>query len=156
MIWVLQAACRSDRSIVRSMTHAELIRFLRKHKLAVQTSIHADGSPQAALVGFAVTDQLEIVFDTVTTSRKYRNLKRDPRCALVIGWNEEITVQIEGVADEPTGDELARLQACYFAVYPDGRDRAKWPTIAYFRIRPKWARYSDFTTMTIVELTELA
>ena len=37
------------------------------------------GGPQAAVVGFAVSDLLEIVFDTVTTSRKYQNLRRDPR-----------------------------------------------------------------------------
>ena len=138
------------------MTHAELIELLRNHKLAVESSLHADGRPQAAVVGFAVSDELEIVFDTVTTSRKYHNLKRDPRCALVIGWDAEITVQIEGVADEPTGDDLARLKACYFVAYPDGRERARWPTIAYIRVRPRWIRYSDFTTTpapTIVELS---
>jgi pyridoxine/pyridoxamine 5'-phosphate oxidase len=52
----------------------------------VQASVSPTGAPQAAVVGFAVTDALEIIFDTVATSRKYRNLRADPRVALVIGW----------------------------------------------------------------------
>jgi PPOX class probable F420-dependent enzyme len=134
------------------ITRAELVTFLRKHKLAVQASIHAEGGPQAAVVGFAVSDELEIVFDTTTDTRKCQNLRRDPRCALVIGWDDEITVQLEGIADEPEGPELARLKAVYFVAYPDGREREKWPRITYFRVRPTWARYSDFPGGRIEEL----
>jgi len=106
-------------------------------------------------VGFAVSDDLEIVFDTVTTSRKYANLRADPRIALVVGWEHEITAQIEGVADFPTGNELDRVRECYFAAYPDGRDRLAWPGIVHVRVRPKWVRYSDFTEDPphIIELT---
>jgi hypothetical protein len=53
-------------------------------------------------------------------------------------------VQLEGVADEPSGDELARLGARYLAVFPDGVERAATSTIAYFRVRPRWIRISDF------------
>jgi len=134
------------------MTRGGLLAFLRQHKLCVVSSVHADGAPQAAVVGYAVTDELELVFDTVTTSRKYKNLTTDPRCAVVM-WSDAITVQIEGRADEPTGDDLERLRAAYFVAYPDGRDRLRdWPTLTYVRVRPHWARYSDFTTNEIVEL----
>ncbi len=104
-----------------------------------------DGRPQAAVVGFAVSDLLELVFDTVTTSRKYQNLRRDPRIALVIGWDGEVTTQVEGMADFPSGDELLRIRECYFAAYPDGRERLSWPGITHVRIRPTWIRFSDFT-----------
>lgn len=127
------------------MTRASLVAVLRNYTLAVQASVAPTGSPQAAVVGFAVTDALEIIFDTVATSRKYRNLRADPRVALVIGWEHEITVQIEGVADVPVGDELERVRACYFAAHPDGRERLAWPGITHFRVRPTWVRYSDFT-----------
>lgn len=134
------------------MTRGGLVAFLRKHKLCVETSVHAGGGPQAAVVGYACTDELELVFDTVTTSRKYRNLKADPRCAIVV-WDEAVTVQLEGVADEPTGEELERLRACYFVAYPDGRDRLRdWADLTYLRVRPQWARYSDFTTGEITEV----
>lgn len=145
---------RSGAQYRLGMKRAELIAFLRAHKLCVQASVHADGRPQAAVVGYAISDDLEIVFDTVTTSRKFANLTRDPRCAITV-WAEAITVQLEGNADVPAGDDLDRLRACYFVAYPDGRDRLRdWPTLTYFRVRPTWARYSDFTTNTIVELTD--
>src|SRR5215207_2617757 len=109
------------------MNRDELIWFLRRYKLAVQSTVTPDGAPQAAVVGYAVSDDLEIVFDTVETTRKWLNLRADPRIALVIGWDDAITAQIEGVADFPTGAELERIQACYFTAYPDGRDRLSWP-----------------------------
>ncbi|MEO8702243.1 MAG: pyridoxamine 5'-phosphate oxidase family protein [Kofleriaceae bacterium] len=125
------------------MTRTELLVFLRDTKLAVCASSHADGGPQAAVVGVAVSDALELIFDTVTTSRKHANLRRDGRCALV-WWRGEVTVQLEGVADEPTGSELEPLRACYLAAFPDGHERAAWPDVAYVRVRPAWIRVSDF------------
>jgi uncharacterized pyridoxamine 5'-phosphate oxidase family protein len=137
------------------MKRDELVQFLRRYKLAVQASVAPDGAPQAAVVGFAVSDALDLVFDTVETTRKYRNLRAEPRIALVIGWDDEITAQIEGVADFPSGDELARVRECYFVAHPDGRDRLAWPGITHVRVRPTWVRYSDFTQdpPRIVELS---
>lgn len=93
------------------MTRAELLTFLRRHRLTIQASVSASGAPQAAVVGFAVSDDLEIVFDTIGTTRKAQNLRRDPRVALVVGWDAEQTAQIEGVADEPQGAESRAPQA---------------------------------------------
>jgi pyridoxine/pyridoxamine 5'-phosphate oxidase len=137
------------------MPRDEILGFLRKCRLAVQASVDDAGGPQAAVVGVAVTDAFEIVFDTLETTRKAVNLRHNPRIALVMGWDEEITVQVEGVADFPTGEELDRLRECYFVAYPDGRDRLAWPGITYARVRPTWLRYSDFTLdpPRIVELT---
>ena len=96
------------------------------------------------MIGIAVTDALDIIFDTLTTSRKYANLRTDPRVALVIGWDAEQTVQCEGVVEPLSGDELDAGKQDYFAVWPDGRERERWPDIAYIRVRPRWLRYSDF------------
>lgn len=126
------------------MTHADFHGFLRQHRLAVLSTV-CDGAPQAALVGIAVTDDLEIVFDTVTGSRKYANLLADPRVALVAGWDYGQTVQIEGSADTVAGEELAAYKEVYFAVWPDGRERERWPDIAYVRVRPRWLRYADYS-----------
>jgi pyridoxine/pyridoxamine 5'-phosphate oxidase len=116
------------------------------------SSIGPDGEPQSALVGIAVSPQLDIVFDTVKTSRKYPNLKADPRIALVTGWEGEQTVQYEGVAVEPEDRELLRAKAIYFAAWPNGVERQKWPGIAYFLIRPRWIRYSDFDSGRVEEM----
>lgn len=129
------------------MTRTDVLAFLRQQRLAVQASISAVAAPQAAVVGIAVTDRLEIIFDAVESSRKIPNLRKNPRIALVIGgWmpGDERTVQYEGIADEPAGDELERVKAAYYAVYPDGPSRLQWPGLTYVRIRPTWIRYSNF------------
>jgi len=135
-------------------TRADLLRFLRRHRLAVVATGGPDGAPQSAVVGFAVSEALEIVFDTLDSTRKHRNLRADPRAALVIGWDGEMTAQLEGRADFPAGAELDRVRACYFTAYPDGRGRLTWPGITHVRVRPTWARWSDFTQSPprIVEL----
>lgn len=126
------------------MDRAALLEFLRRPTYAVEASVSPHGEPQAAVIGIAVTDDLEIVFDTLGTTRKARNLRLDPRIALVVGWDDACTAQYEGIADEPHGEELARLKAVYFAKFPDGPERESWPGITYFRVRPRWIRFSDF------------
>ena len=129
------------------MTRAALLAFLRSHRYAVQSSTHPNGTPQSAAVGIAVSDAFEIVFDTIGTSRKSRNLRARPGIAFVIGslaGDAERTVQFEGVADEPTGAERDRLTALYYAVFPDGRERLSWPGLTYIRATPTWLRYADY------------
>jgi general stress protein 26 len=141
------------------MTTAELLEFMRTQRLAVQASVGAGETAQAALVGIGVSDSLELVFDTLDTTRKVRNLRRVAKVAFVLGgWldGDERTVQYEGVADEPTGEELERIKAVYFAAWPDGPARQSWPGMVYIRVRPTWIRYSDFNRdpPMIVEFTE--
>ncbi len=129
------------------MTKAGLLQVARRHRVAVQTSVAGNGAPQAAIVGIAVGDDFELVFDTLQTSRKAQNLRRDPRIALVLGgWapGEEQTIQYEGVADEPSGPERERVRELYFSVYPDGRERLSWAGLIHVRVRPTWLRYTDF------------
>ena len=117
--------------------------FVRQRGLAVIATRGQDGAPQAALIGVAATDEAEIVFDTTRSSRKFCNIVADPGVSLVVGL-DEVTVQVEGVADLPLGEELRRCTDAYFAQYPDGRERAKDPDIVHFRVRLTWLRYSDY------------
>lgn len=140
------------------MDATELLRFLRSHRVAVEASVSQGGAAQAAVVGFAITNQFEIVFDTVDSTRKAGNLRRNPNLAFVIGGllpGDERTVQYEGIADEPSGDELDRLKQVYYETYPDGPSRLSWPGIMYVRVRPTWVRYSDYNVdpPLIVEFT---
>jgi Pyridoxamine 5'-phosphate oxidase len=118
--------------------------FMTRHRYGVVSSISGDGFPQSALVGIAVTPELEIIFDTVKSSRKYPNLTTRPLCSFVVGWDGEQTVQFEGNAIEPAGGDLDRYQDMYFSVWPEGRAHLNWPDIAYFVVRPRWVRYSDY------------
>ena len=77
-----------------------LYAFLKAHKLAVMATVSGDCVPQAAAVGFVVNQDLELVISSFYNSRKYENIKKNPRVALVIGWEKGKTVQYEGVAVE--------------------------------------------------------
>ena len=129
------------------MTRAELLSFMRKYPLVVEASVSSSGLPQAAIVGVAVGDDFELVFDTLLSTRKAANLRENPGIGVVFGgWSlgEERTVQYEGVADQPRGVEAERVKELYFSVWPDGRDRLSWAGLIHIRVRPTWLRYSDF------------
>jgi len=130
------------------VTTADLLEFMRAHHHAVEASVSAAGGPQAAVVGIVVTDRFELFFDTLGDTRKAQNLRRRPATAFVIGGPEPgamRTVQYEGLADEPGGPELLRLKTLYLSRFPDGIARQSWPGLTYFRVRPSWIRYSDFS-----------
>ncbi len=135
------------------ITRKGLVEFMRANPLVTAATLSQDGAPQAALLGVATSDQLELVLDTVDNSRKFGNVLRDGRIAVVFGKaggyvsgsHDERTVQYQGVADVPSGDELKRVQEeIYFKLFPEGRERLKWAHIAYVRVRPTWIRYSNY------------
>jgi len=126
------------------MTQSDLYDFITRSKYGVLGTIGENGNPQSALVGIAVTEDLEIVFDTIKSSRKYLNLIAKPACSFAIGWADERTVQYEGEARELSGAELARYQEPYFQAWPKCRAHMSWPGIVYVVVRPRWIRYSGY------------
>ena len=130
------------------MNVQEVYVFMNKERLAVLSTVTEAGQPQSALMGMAITPQLEIIFDTVKSSRKYPNLKKNPRVAWVVGCTTEVSVQYEGLAEELAGEELAKYKKTYFTAFPDGAIRENWPGITYFVVRPTWVRYCDYNPAT--------
>jgi hypothetical protein len=126
--------------------NADLLAYLQSHRLAVVSTLGPLGEPQAALVGIGCTDSFEIIFDTLATTRKHRNLQLDDRIAAVLSGPGERTVQLEGVAKpvSPAAPEDAEYREMYYRTWPEGRDRLSWSGLVYWRIVPSWARYSDF------------
>lgn len=125
------------------MDRQALYAWISRQQIAVVSSVSIDGAPQSAVVGVAVTPDLELIFDTLDTTRKYRNIQRDDRVSAVL-WAGEATAQIEGKARILAGRKLAEYQAIYFDAFPDGRARQTWPGIAYVCITPHRIRFSDF------------
>lgn len=134
-------------AVSRTVTRDELLDFLGEHKYGVEATVNAQGMPQAALVGFVVNDQLELFFDTFSSTRKVANLTRDRRISFVIGGQttgDERTVQYEGFVDAPAGAELDAWKRAYFARHPDALRRSRLTGITYYRVRPSWIRYTNF------------
>jgi Pyridoxamine 5'-phosphate oxidase len=126
------------------MQPEDLLRFLKEHRLAVEASVSTSLIAQAAVVGFAISDESEIIFDTLDSTRKVAKLRQNPRLAFVI----------DGLLPGEC-TELERLTEIYYRIYPDGRVRRSWPGLIYVRVRPTWIRYSDYNVdpPQIVEFT---
>ena len=126
------------------MTRAQLYQFMVTNDLAVVSSLSPEGYPQSAVVAFAVTEDLEIVFDTFRSSRKYGNLLANGHASVVIGWDGDETVQLEGRAYLLEGEELIQYRRTYAAKWPESQMRQGWSGLMHFVIRPEWVRYSDY------------
>lgn len=125
------------------MNKKQILDFIKKQRLAVLSTVNKEGNPQSAVLEFGETNDFEIIIDTLKTSRKYRNIIENPNVSLVIGWDEDITVQYEGVASELEEDEKEEYQEIYWKKNPKAKKWAKEEGIVYFKITPKWLRFSD-------------
>ncbi|TBR39068.1 pyridoxamine 5'-phosphate oxidase family protein [Dyella soli] len=123
-----------------------LLAYMRSQRLGVVASVGPHGEPQAALVGIAVSPNCEVIFDTGVRGRKHANLLKDPRVAVVLQGPGEQTLQLQGTAHWLAPDDAGtdELRSVYFAVWPDGRERAASGKLAHWCVSPRWARYSDF------------
>ncbi len=145
----LVASLKFELSFMKDLVY----QFIKQHALGIVATTNKENNPEAALVGIAVSNNLEIIFDTVKTSRKYHNILQTPRVAVVIGWDNETTVQYEGEAEVLGNDvEAENLKEIYFEVYPDGRERAKtWPGLVHIKVTPRWLRYNNFNEPVVIE-----
>jgi hypothetical protein len=125
-----------------------IAQYLSQHPLAVVATQGKKG-PEAALVAFAETSELELVFQTFADSRKYANLCADGRVAFVIGWDAErhVTVQYEGIAREQTGTAARHYQSVLRSKETPCSDQFVFHEKSrLFVVTPTWIGYSDYTT----------
>jgi uncharacterized pyridoxamine 5'-phosphate oxidase family protein len=120
--------------------------FLKNQKLAVIATIHPNQTPEAAVIQFAVTEELEIIFNTFSSYRKYKNLQENPAVAFVFGGEEKITVQYEGRVRELSGHELDSFKSSFLKKYPKAKKWDAFPETRWFLTKPRWIRYADLRT----------
>lgn len=134
---------------LKTEDRSQILAFLRSHPMAViSTSDAKTGNPEAALIAFAETDDLEIFFETDNNARKYENLRAHPSVALVIGWdlNKYQTLQYEGDAHEVTEEEFERYKVLILKKNtPCTEEFLRPPRARIFKVTPTWIRLSDYT-----------
>jgi len=136
-----------------SLTRKEAFEFLKASELGAISTVSEDGAPEAAVINLAVNHDLELIFETIQTTRKCVNLRRDPRAAIVV-WRGDETLQYGGIADEPDRYTLEPLLETYFAAQPGALNHCGWPGLTYFRVRPRWIRLSRYgRTFSVRELS---
>ncbi len=119
-----------------------LYQFISQRKLTVLATVAPDGKPEAAVMEVAVTPELELIFDTANTTRKYVNFKKNPHIACAFGWEAWDTVQYEGIAVELVGKEREKYRKIFLAKHPDAKKWDPLPETTYFKVTPKWIRYT--------------
>ncbi len=111
-------------------------------KLAV-VSTQSGGQPYASLVAFVASDDLRhIFFVTARATRKFANLTRDPRVAVLINsstneesdFHEAVSITVTGIAEEINDPERQDLLKLYLSKHPYLDEFAKSPSCALIRV----------------------
>jgi len=126
-----------------------ILDFLRSQPMAViSTLLPGSLQPESALIAFAETEHLKIIFESFVTARKWHNLQKNPHVSLVIGWDTErhITVQYEGRAAAIPAAQTEHYTQLFLAKdTPCSETFLRDPRVRLFKVTPTWIRYSDYT-----------
>jgi nitroimidazol reductase NimA-like FMN-containing flavoprotein (pyridoxamine 5'-phosphate oxidase superfamily) len=124
-------------------TRHRIAELLASQRLAV-LSTHHHGQPYASLVGFAAeADLSRIYFATPETTRKYRNLREDPRASMLIDsrthqesdFHRAAAVTAVGRAvDIEPGSAAASAKALYLSRHPYLADFLRAPTTRFIEV----------------------
>lgn len=136
---------------------------MRSNVLAtISTANRNTLQPESALIAFAELESLELIFVTREGSRKYVNLAKNSRVALVIGWdiNNWQTLQYEGLASAVKKRDYPQCRQL-FATKEDTPCTDEFllnPAMKFFSIKPTWIGFSDFTAEkpSVIELTDFS
>lgn len=112
------------------------------------------GQPQVASMYYVFDSALNIYFITRESSRKYKNIKRNPRVAFTVSTElPPHTIQLEGEAQEVTdmheiNEHFAKLVtlASEKHVIPPVSQMGEGRMI-FMKISPDWARSGSFETL---------
>jgi hypothetical protein len=129
--------------------HPEALEFLAKNRICVIAIEMPDGSPHAATVHYANTDEPVLLFETDRKYRKAEALFERPmsRASISIGFEEgpnSKTLQMDGEASliERT-DPL--VQSVYLVKFAEKAKKAAGPDAIFFKFKPTWWRFTDWS-----------
>lgn len=128
--------------------------YLKTMETCVIATAGADGQPEAATIGFSHDDSFVILFGTNRSTRKYANLKANPKCALVVGFESPQTVQIEGIAEEVDAADIADRLQQHTNKVPAAKRFAEQEGQTWFFITPTWLRHTNYAAPEPVLETE--
>jgi nitroimidazol reductase NimA-like FMN-containing flavoprotein (pyridoxamine 5'-phosphate oxidase superfamily) len=120
----------------------DLQELLTTQKLAV-LSTEEQGQPYSNLIAFAASEDLAfILFATTRSTRKYNNLRNEPRVSIlidnrrndVIDFSEARAVTVLGKALELEGRERGHYENIYLSRHPHLLDFISSPTCALFNV----------------------
>ena len=120
----------------------EVYNFLKSVNHAVVSTVNTNGFPQAATVGFGVTETLQVIFGTSSLTQKADNIINNNYVSVVINSPDK-SVQYEGNAVLLTGDDLIKYTKIFFKKMPSMEKYFELENQIYYLVTPSWIRYID-------------
>jgi nitroimidazol reductase NimA-like FMN-containing flavoprotein (pyridoxamine 5'-phosphate oxidase superfamily) len=122
-------------------TKQDVFAFMQERFLCVISTVGENAKPEAAMVAYTASENLQIMVGTSNKSRKYQNILQNSSVAVVIA-DQTGEVQYEGEAEILTSADYESLLAVgqfqKLAGYDKYRDD---PTQVYLKLTPTWIRF---------------
>lgn len=127
-----------------------VLEYLKTQRVGVFAIEMMDGSPHAATVHFAHTDDpFVLYFETNKEYRKAEPLfgREQSRSTFVIGVDEGSpkTLQLDGYAELMKPEDRSIFDDVYLSKFPEKKKKAEDNKIIFFKFVPTWWRFSDFS-----------
>ncbi len=117
----------------------EVLGVLSNYWFGVIATVDTEGRPEAAIVGFACSPELEMLVGTSLKTRKYANVQQNSHVAIAIG-DQKAEVQYEGdvtlLEPDAAWDEIATR----FGKLPGFEKYRNDPDERWLLISPTWLR----------------
>jgi uncharacterized protein YhbP (UPF0306 family) len=128
----------------------DILDYIKSQRVGVLAVEMLDGSPHAATVHFANTENpLQFFFKTHKGYRKCEPLygKEITRASFVIGSDESNmkTFQADGEVRLIKEEEKELFNDVYLGKFPEKKEKPKGPDDVFFTFIPKWWRFTDWT-----------
>lgn len=146
--------------VAHKIAKKDIYLFLKQNKSAVISTVNLENMPEGAEIYYGVDRDFNFYFVTGDKTRKYANIKRNPKAALTITDEYMLTtVQIEGAVEEVTSvkKNSKSVKLLTEALTPTVRQTIAhiWDPIppilkmengkiVIFKIKPYWLRYANF------------
>lgn len=128
-----------------------ILEYLRTQRTCVLAVEMLDGSPHAATVHFAHSeDPFLFYFETNKAYRKAEPLLKNgkARASLVIGSTESDmkTLQLDGIIELLKDKDQEIYDTIYLGKFSEKIEKSKDPNFIRLRFTPAWWRFTDWTT----------
>jgi uncharacterized protein YhbP (UPF0306 family) len=132
-------------------TRPEVLEYLKTQRIGVLAVEMLDGSPHAATVHFAHTeDPFEFYFETYREYRKAEALlgRVISKASFVVGVDEKNlqTLQLDGTVQLLTPEDKDIFDTAYFAKFPNKVEKSDASRDVFFKFIPTWWKFTDWTT----------
>lgn len=137
----------------------EVLDYIKNQRVGVLAVEMMDGSPHAATVHFAYTEQPFVLYfksENKTKKAQPLNSKQKVRASYVIGVSEAEmkTLQMDGFLERVSPEEKPVYDTVFYGRFSEKTKKDADPTAAYLKFTPTWWRFTDWTLpqgKTIIE-----